>query len=205
MVDHSGRQLEPVSARKAALRRVLAARRAARPAAERAAAAERIAETALGHPLLQAAHTVAAYVGVGVEPGTEPLLDGLVAAGVRVVLPIVDPARQLGWAAYEGAAALGSGAYALREPTGARVEAALATGAGVRLIPALAVDLRGHRLGRGGGYYDRFLASVRPAGPTLAVVYDDEVLAEVPVEPHDAPVAGWLTPSALKLVGEEAG
>jgi 5-formyltetrahydrofolate cyclo-ligase len=68
----------------------------------------------------------------------------------------------------------------------------------VVLVPALAVDRRGRRLGRGGGYYDRTLASL--AGPAYAVVYDDEVVEEVPVEPHDVAVAGALTPSGLVVM-----
>ena len=66
------------------------------------------------------------------------------------------------------------------------------------LVPALAVDVRGRRLGRGGGYYDRFLAG--PAGmvsgriAAWAIVYDNEILAEVPSEAHDVPVTAALTP-----------
>ena len=63
--------------------------------------------------------------------------------------------------------------------------------------PALAVDRHGHRLGRGGGYFDRALAAVPPS-MSVAVVYDDEVLDEVPTQPHDRDVGAALTPSALR-------
>ena len=53
------------------------------------------------------------------------------------------------------------------------------------LVPALAVDARGYRLGRGGGSYDRALARVGEQVPTIALLYDDELLPSVPIEPHD--------------------
>jgi 5-formyltetrahydrofolate cyclo-ligase len=55
----------------------------------------------------------------------------------------------------------------------------------VVLVPALAVDARGNRLGRGGGSYDRALARVGGQVPTIALLYDAELLAHVPAEPHD--------------------
>ena len=68
-------------------------------------------------------------------------------------------------------------------------------------VPGLAVDRFGHRLGQGGGYYDRTLASVRSradGGPLLVIVlFDDEVLDEVPYEPHDCRVDAALTPSGV--------
>ena len=67
------------------------------------------------------------------------------------------------------------------------------------LVPSLAVDRDGHRLGRGGGYYDRVLATV-PRARRVAVVYDEEVVATVPHDPHDVDVAFALTPSGLVLL-----
>ncbi len=78
------------------------------------------------------------------------------------------------------------------------------TDAGVILVPALAVDVRGHRLGRGRGSYDRALTRVRPAQTVLAVVHDDEVLDAVPFEPHDRIVDGALTPSGVRYFGTAA-
>jgi 5-formyltetrahydrofolate cyclo-ligase len=62
------------------------------------------------------------------------------------------------------------------------------------LVPALAVDQYGVRLGRGGGYYDRTLPLAAPGTPLVAVVRDDEVVASLPVQPHDVPVSAALTP-----------
>jgi 5-formyltetrahydrofolate cyclo-ligase len=61
-------------------------------------------------------------------------------------------------------------------------------------VPALAVDRAGNRLGRGGGSFDRALARVGPLIPVIALLYDDELLDQVPAEPHDAPVRSVVRP-----------
>jgi 5-formyltetrahydrofolate cyclo-ligase len=66
--------------------------------------------------------------------------------------------------------------------------------ADVVLVPALAVDHAGNRLGRGGGSYDRALARVTPLIPVIALLYDDELLGHVPAEPHDTPVRAAVRP-----------
>ena len=63
------------------------------------------------------------------------------------------------------------------------------------VVPALAVSRDGVRLGRGGGYYDRALAHARPGAVLVAVVFDDELLDEVPAEAHDHRVTAVVTPS----------
>jgi 5-formyltetrahydrofolate cyclo-ligase len=87
---------------------------------------------------------------------------------------------------------LSSGAFCLLEPTGPAVATERLRDAAAVVVPALAVDRAGHRLGRGGGFYDRALAAVEI--PTVAVVFDDELMDELPVEPHDVPVGAVLTP-----------
>jgi len=64
------------------------------------------------------------------------------------------------------------------------------------LVPALAVDRRGVRLGRGGGFYDRSLPLCAPGARLVAVVRDEEVVDELPAEPHDVPMTHALTPGA---------
>jgi 5-formyltetrahydrofolate cyclo-ligase len=171
-------------------REVATARRTARTAEERVAAG-----AALAHHGLAAwagVGCLAAYVGVGTEPPTLPLLDALCTAGVRVLLPVIT-GEQLDWAAYDGVGSLAEGPLGLAEPAGPRLGSAALLEAEVVLVPALAVDARGHRLGRGRGYYDRALESV--TAPVVAVVYDDDVIDDVPVEAHDRNVDGRLTPS----------
>ncbi|MFJ8163026.1 5-formyltetrahydrofolate cyclo-ligase [Streptomyces sp. NPDC096136] len=194
----------PFPPEKTALRReLLAARRTLSPAA-RGAAARALARSALALPELAGARTVAAYVSVGAEPGTRELLDALRDAGKRVLLPLLLPDNDLDWAAYEGPDSLAEAAHpgrmVLLEPSGPPLGPQAVTGADAVLLPGLAVDRRGMRLGRGGGSYDRVLARLERAGahPALVVLlYDEEVVARVPEEPHDHPVQAVATPSGV--------
>jgi 5-formyltetrahydrofolate cyclo-ligase len=176
-------------------RRLLAARRAL-PAPVRAARAEALTR----HAVALAAGTggpVCAYLPVGAEPGTPALVEALRDAGHEVLLPVV-PATPgaLGWARFEGVDALAAGPLGLREPTGPRLDPTAVTSAGLVLVPALAADRDGGRLGRGGGYYDRTLPLVAAGTPQVAVVNDDELVDRLPVEPHDQRVTHALLPDA---------
>lgn len=194
----------PNPSEKARLRReLLAARRALSPESLRTSA-RALSRSALELPELTGAHTVAAYVSVGAEPGTRDLLDALRTAGKRVLLPVLLPDNDLDWAAYDGPGSLAEAAHPgkmrLLEPAGPRLGPDAVTGADAVLLPGLAVDRRGMRLGRGGGSYDRVLARLGRAGahPALVVLlYDDEVVARVPEEPHDHPVQAVATPSGV--------
>ncbi|WP_030962967.1 5-formyltetrahydrofolate cyclo-ligase [Streptomyces sp. NRRL S-378] len=195
----------PTASAKSELRReLLAARRALTPDA-RAEAAAALAVTALELPELAGARTVAAYVSVGGEPGTRALLDALRAAGKRVLLPLLLPDNDLDWAAYEGPGSLAEAAHPgkmrLLEPSGPALGPDAVTQTDAVLLPGLAVDGRGMRLGRGGGSYDRVLQRLERAGahPALVVLlYDEEVVARVPEEPHDHPVQAVATPSGVR-------
>ncbi|MGP3735308.1 5-formyltetrahydrofolate cyclo-ligase [Streptomyces sp. GDS52] len=171
-------------------------------------AATALADRALGLPELAHARTVAAYVSVGSEPGTLALLDALRAGGTRVLLPALLPDNDLDWGAYTGQDSLTrvrhGGRMALLEPAGERLGPDAVTGADAVLLPGLAVDSRGMRLGRGGGSYDRVLARLERAGahPALVVLlYDTEVVERVPEEPHDRPVHAVVTPSGVRRFG----
>ncbi|MFB9348683.1 5-formyltetrahydrofolate cyclo-ligase [Streptomyces heliomycini] len=167
-----------------------------------------LARQALGLPELAHARTVAAYVSVGSEPGTLALLAALRARGARVLLPALLPDNDLDWGAYEGKESLvrvrHGAKMALLEPAGPRLGPDAVTEADVVLLPGLAVDARGMRLGRGGGSYDRVLARLDRTGarPALVVLlYDAEVVPRVPVEPHDRPVHAVVTPSGVRRFG----
>jgi 5-formyltetrahydrofolate cyclo-ligase len=187
-----------VRAAKAALRRRLRAARAERSPQVRAAAGLALhAAAAVVFEPAGPALTVTAYAAVDAEPPTDELLEALRRRGVRVLLPVLAENRQLDWAAYAGPGALARSAHGLREPTGPRLGAAALQEADVVLVPALAVDRRGTRLGQGGGYYDRALARVPGDRLVLAVVYAAEVLDSLPSEPHDVYVGGALTPGGV--------
>ncbi len=167
-------------------------------------AAVALAQRALELTELAGADTVAAYVSVGSEPGTRVLLDALHARGTRVLLPVLLADNDLDWAAYDGEGSLvrvrHQGRIELLEPAGARLGPAAVLEADAVLLPGLAVDGHGTRLGRGGGSYDRVLARLERAGadPALVVLlYDSEVLGHVPAEAHDHPVRAAVTPSGV--------
>ena len=176
---------------KAALRRRLRERRAGRDDAARAAAAARLAV----HASEITAATVAAFVGTKTEPPTLPLLAALRRDGRTVLLPVLRDDMDLEWAAFTGEDDLRPARLGLLEPAGPSLGVHGVRDAQLVLAPALAVDVAGRRLGQGGGSYDRALE--RAAAPIVAIVFDDEVLEEpIPVESHDRPVAGVLTPAS---------
>ncbi|GAB2698818.1 5-formyltetrahydrofolate cyclo-ligase [Thalassiella azotivora] len=197
--------VDDVERRKADLRARVRAARTARDADRRAADAEGLRAVALAHGLVRDRPVVAAYLSGPSEPGTGPLLDGLAATGTRVLLPVVSvgPPRDLDWAVDDGTTRPGPLA-GLREPAGPRLgPQALAT-ADVVLVPALAVDTLGGRLGQGGGFYDRALVRVRPGALVVAVVHDEELhdaaVDPVPVLAHDRRVDAVLTPTRCVAV-----
>lgn len=132
------------------------------------------------------AATVACYVSIGTEPGTGPLLETLVAAGKRILLPCLLSDNDLDWAPYTGS--LVRAARGLLEPPDERLGPDAVAYADVVLVPGLAVDTRGYRMGRGGGSYDRALSRVPVGTLTCVLLYPWEIGVEVPVEPHDRAV-----------------
>jgi 5-formyltetrahydrofolate cyclo-ligase len=179
-------------AAKSALRERHLTRRRERPAAEREAAAAAMTTALLGG--LTAARTLAAYVPEEIEPGHGRLPAEYTRLGARVLLPVVPVSgHELGWAVDTGR--LEPGRFGLLEPVGPRLGPTALGAADVVVIPALAVSRDGVRLGRGGGYYDRALRHARPDAVLVALVFDDELLDELPAEPHDRRVTAVVTPS----------
>ncbi|MEU5401048.1 5-formyltetrahydrofolate cyclo-ligase [Streptomyces sp. NPDC005963] len=190
---------------KRTLRRELLSARAALQPGETGQAAELLAGQALRLPELSGAATVAAYVSIGREPGTRALLDALRERGVRVLLPVLLADNDLDWGEYRGSEALVSAGRGLLEPVGPGLGTDAVLEADAVLLPGLAVDARGMRLGRGGGSYDRVLARLAAAGarPALVVLlYTHEVVERVPVEPHDHPVDAAVTPDGVRRFTE---
>ncbi len=191
-------QPSPGPLAKAALRDQLVTARSRRSLAELGDAARDLAAHLLACDEVRRAASVAAYVAVGTEPGTAPLLAALLDAGKRVVLPVVLPGNDLDWAVHTGDAGLVPARFGLLEPSGPRLGVESIATPDVVLVPGLAVDDAGFRLGRGGGCYDRALARVPVGTFTCVLLYDDEVGRDVPVEPHDLPVRAAVSPSGLR-------
>lgn len=134
--------------------------------------------------------TVAGYQPLRGEPGGAGLPDALAGACARLLLPILLPDRDLAWRAH---------------PVGPPLDRSAIGEAELVVVPAVAVDRRGVRLGRGGGSYDRVLPRVAPGVLVVAALYDTELLDEVPAEPHDRRVAAVVTPSTgLRLLSDSA-
>jgi 5-formyltetrahydrofolate cyclo-ligase len=174
-------------------RRVLAARRAL-PDNVRASSDAALVTAATA---LVRGRTAAAYVPMKGEPGGPGLLDALAEAATRLLLPVLQDDLDLDWAVGPPVRPAGRG---LLEPTGARLGPDAIATVDLVLVPAVAVDRRGVRLGRGGGSFDRALARVGRAVVT-ALVYDSELVERLPAEPHDRRVHAVLTPSGLLTLG----
>jgi len=187
--------------RKNAERERLTAARRAVPLAERGHDAEALAACVLDVVAafdVAAGGTVCAYLATASEPGSVALLDTLRGAGYRVLLPVVVGAEPLDWAEYTGDHALRPGPHGLREPIGARLGPSAIGSAALVLVPALAVDRRGTRIGKGGGHYDRSLPLAD--APLVGVVREVEFVEDLPVEPHDVRMTAVFTPAGLSRV-----
>jgi len=194
-------QIRPeTTAVKSAMREWIRARRRLLSTAKRAETASALVETALEIPEIQAAQCVALYAAKATEPETAPLRSALRRLGIGVVLPLVRPTG-LEWSWDTGRNLARGAGPGVPEPAGPSLGERGLLSADVVLVPALAVDTLGTRLGQGGGYYDRTLPLLDPGVPVIAVVYDDEVLdaavEPLPSEHHDIPVDAALTPLRL--------
>ena len=156
--------------------------------------ANALAAVAAAEPLLARARRVAAYLAMPTEPPTSALISSLIDRGCEVIVPIVAADHQLAWASVDDSVQVATSSMGIPEPTTSGTFSEMGP-CDVMLVPALAADHAGHRLGRGAGYYDRALAAV--TAPIVAVVFTDELLPEIPHEPHDVRVDAVLTPSGM--------
>ena len=186
-----------MSAAKLALRDQLVTARGRVPVPVLSDQARYVAQHLLASPEVRRAATVAAYVSVGREPGTGPLLAGLEAAGKRVILPLLQPDNDLDWAVYRGPDSLVPARRGLLEPVGTPLGPDAIATADCVIVPGLAVDRTGLRLGRGGGSYDRALGRVPVGTFTCVVLHASEVRDEVPADPHDRQVTAVVTEDGL--------
>jgi 5-formyltetrahydrofolate cyclo-ligase len=175
-------------------RRIRAARRAVDPQA-RARAASSITVAAL-RLAAETGGPVCAHLPVGAEPWSAAGIEALHAAGHEVLLPVVaDRDGPLDWARYTGTDALVAGPFGLREPSGERLGPEAVGRARLVLLPALAADRRGVRLGQGGGFYDRTLPLVGAAVALVVVLGDGELVDALPAEAHDRRVGAAILPT----------
>jgi len=188
--------------RKTALRQEMLAARRGLSAGERAAASRAVAARVVSLPAFAAATTVAAYPPLGAEVDTAPIVAAALEAGKRIAWPrIVAGDVRLGFAACLPGE-LVPGRHGTREPPPGADEVPVAS-LDLALIPGLAFDAAGRRLGRGGGYYDSVLGALAGRALRVGLAFDCQIAPEVPVEPHDAPVD--LVATESRLLGPGAG
>lgn len=193
-------ELEALEHEKDLLRREAGARRERRTAPERLAAAAGITQqvTSLIDGLgLSEGDVAAAYVSRDDEPGTTAALEVMRQAGIDVLLPVLGPSLDRQWGIYTGQRDLAQRAPGRPlEPTVCAGGAEVLVRAALVLVPALAIDGAGVRLGRGGGWYDRVLLHADPEATVAGVVFEDECNhPPLPRAGHDIRVGAVLTPA----------
>lgn len=141
------------------------------------------------------ARSVSCFLSTPTEPGTHSFIEGAVARGIRVLLPLMRSDGLLDWAVASKDADITEGMFGIPEPVGEVLGPIAVNSVDVLIIPAAAVARDGMRLGWGRGYFDKTLGSMEHCPPVYAVVFDDELVDDVPRDLHDQPVSGVVTPT----------
>mgnify|MGYP001367839619 CR=1 FL=1 len=187
---------EHIDAEKRRLRATIRARRAERSAEERATAAEALAGQLSTLVAARGGRSVSCYLPVGGEPDTRPFLEWARAQGIEVLLPSAREDGLLDWIRDSGEGTV-VGGFGIPEPLGEHLSPLAVSDVDLMLVPACAVDRSGMRLGWGRGYFDRNLGSMDRRPPVFAVVFEDEIVDELPSDLHDVPVTGAVTPERI--------
>lgn len=177
---------------KSALRRSASDARLGLGAAERLRASQAVTTRLLSLPALLGARTVAVYAATAGEVDLDAYAAELRRRGARTLLPRVR-GDHLDLVAVRDHLGLGPGHRGVREPVGAGVDVAALDAI---VVPGVAFDPRGHRLGHGGGHYDRLLQRLRPGTVRVGVAFACQIVPMVPVEAHDEPVDVVVTEHA---------
>ena len=141
------------------------------------------------------ATSISCFLSTMTEPGTRDFVAGAVARGIRVLLPVTRTDGLLDWSVATPDLDIAEGMFGLPEPVGELLGPIAVNDVDLLVIPAAAVDRSGMRLGWGRGYFDKTIGSMERCPPVYAVVFDSEVLDEVPSDLHDQPVSGVVTPT----------
>jgi 5-formyltetrahydrofolate cyclo-ligase len=141
------------------------------------------------------ARTISCYLSTTTEPGTRGFVQAAVERGIRVLLPVTRADGLLDWTVATPDGDIAEGLFGTPEPVGEVLGPIAVNDVDLLVIPAAAVDRAGMRLGWGRGYFDKTLGSMENCPPVFAVVYDSEVLDEIPADVHDQPVTGIVTPT----------
>lgn len=163
---------------------------------ERRAAAHTLALALLTLPELAAAQVILAYAALPNELDPMPAIWRLRKRGVRIAYPRIEAPGVLGMHFVDHEMELVPGPFGLAQP-GEHSPRAAHERVDAVIIPAVAFDEQGTRLGYGGGYYDRLLPMMRRECVRVGVAFDEQVLAHIPVEEHDECVDVIVTPARV--------
>jgi len=148
---------------------------------------------------------VLAYLATGDEPSVDGLLERAMARGTSVAAPRMNwEASTMSARRLRSLAEVEVRRHGVREPLGS-CEVVPLGGVSMVLVPGVAFDRRGGRLGRGAGFYDRFLAGLPAGATTIGVCHAAQIVDEVPMEPHDIRVDGLVAGGGLMLLARDAG
>jgi 5-formyltetrahydrofolate cyclo-ligase len=186
---------DDLAPRKRALRAELREQRRNRTRDERAAATAGITERLAALTTDLGARSVSCYLSAVDEPDTRPYVNWARAAGVRVLFPITRSDGLLDWTTATDAEEEVLGLFGTPEPVGELLGPIAINDVDLIVVPAASVDRTGMRLGWGRGYYDKTLGSMERCPPVYAVLFDSELVDEVPRERHDQAVDGVVTPT----------
>jgi len=182
--------------RKRALRAELRERRQNLTTTERQTATAGLTRNLVDLATDLSARSVAAYLSTPVEPDTRPFLNWAHTQRLRVLLPISREDGLLDWTTGDGETET-EGLFGLPEAVGELLGPIAINDVDLILVPAAAVDATGMRMGWGRGYFDKTLGSMEKCPPVYAVLFDGELVDEVPRERHDQPVDGAVTPTRI--------
>ena len=172
-------------------------------AARRTAKSRRITDKLLRLPEFVRARTVMLFASMADEPDTLPIIEAALKAGKTVVLPKVlqGARRMVACPITDPGTDLAPGTYDILEPATNAVTDLSAVD--FCLVPARAFDRLGGRLGRGAGYYDRFMADPAFRAIRCGIAFNEQILDKVPSQPHDLPVHMIVTEDEIIRPGEE--
>ncbi len=140
-----------------------------------------------GSGIFKKARGLCIYVSLPAEVDTWPIIAKCLRSGKKVLAPLADPrTKQLKFYEIRNPKAdLKKGAYGILEPKPAMTRLASFREADLVIVPGVAFDKRGHRLGRGAGYYDRFLEKIDKKVHTVGLAFSFQIVAKLPAEKHD--------------------
>jgi len=182
--------------RKRALRAELRERRQNLTSTERQTATAGLTRNLVDLATDLSARSVSAYLSTPTEPDTRPFLNWAHDQGLRVLLPVSREDGLLDWTTGDGESET-EGLFGLPEAVGELLGPIAINDVDLILVPAAAVDATGMRMGWGRGYFDKTLGSMEKCPPVYAVLFDGELVDEVPRERHDQPVDGAVTPTRI--------